>query len=139
MDPNSKFYIFVGYGDGVKGYRLWDPTSHKIIINRDVVFDEMSLMKSDVEGCELKQVEEPQIQWIQWENQSSTRQKDLHKDVHEEAPAVEYEVADNSQEMVEEPQQALWRSTRVREFPKRYEYYVAPLALINTNGEPSCY
>ena len=54
LDPKSKVYVFVGYGDGVKGYRLWDPTSHKIIINRDVVFDEMSLMKLDVEGCELK-------------------------------------------------------------------------------------
>ena len=54
LDPKSKVFVFVGYGDGVKGYRLWDPTAHVIIINKDVVFDEMSLMKLDVEGCELK-------------------------------------------------------------------------------------
>ena len=64
LDMKPKKYVFVGYGDGVKGYRLRDPTAHKIIINKDVVFDEMSLMKSDVEGCELKQVEEPQIKRI---------------------------------------------------------------------------
>ena len=67
LDLKSKKYVFVGYGHGVKGCILWDPTSQNIIINRDVVFDEMSLMKSNVEGCELKQVEEPQIQRIQWE------------------------------------------------------------------------
>jgi hypothetical protein len=27
-----KFYIFVGYGDGVNGCRLWDPTNHIVII-----------------------------------------------------------------------------------------------------------
>ena len=52
---------------------------------------------------------------------------------------MEDEVADNSQEMVEEPQQALQRSTQVRKFPKRYEDYAAHVSLITTDGEPSCY
>ncbi|GKB99363.1 gag-pol polyprotein [Tanacetum coccineum] len=26
------------YTDEVKGYRLWDPTAHKVVVNRDVVF-----------------------------------------------------------------------------------------------------
>jgi hypothetical protein len=46
LDPRSKKYVFVGYGDGVKGYILWDPTSQKLIIRRYVVFDESSLLKS---------------------------------------------------------------------------------------------
>ena len=45
LDPLSKKYVFVGYGDGVKGYILWDPTSNKIVTNIDVVLDEMSIMK----------------------------------------------------------------------------------------------
>jgi hypothetical protein len=49
LDPKSKRLIFVGYGDGIKGYRLWDPTAHKITINRDVIFDESSLIKLDVD------------------------------------------------------------------------------------------
>jgi hypothetical protein len=42
---DQRKYSFVGYGDGVKGYILWDPTTHEIIISRYVVFDESSLIK----------------------------------------------------------------------------------------------
>ena len=37
LDPKSRRCIFLGYADGVKGYRLWDPTAHKIVISRDVI------------------------------------------------------------------------------------------------------
>jgi hypothetical protein len=39
LDPKSKRIIFVGYGDGINGYRLWEPTAYKITINRDVIFN----------------------------------------------------------------------------------------------------
>ncbi|GJX28420.1 retrovirus-related pol polyprotein from transposon TNT 1-94 [Tanacetum coccineum] len=38
LDPKSKKCLFLGYTDGVKGYRLWDPTAHKVFVSRDVVF-----------------------------------------------------------------------------------------------------
>ena len=47
LDPRSKKCIFVGYDDVMKGYRLWDPTSHKIVSRKDVIFDESSLIKSE--------------------------------------------------------------------------------------------
>jgi hypothetical protein len=56
-------FIFVGYDDGVKGYVLWDPNTHKITINRDVIFDELSLIKSDVD-VEVKHAKVPQTQQI---------------------------------------------------------------------------
>ncbi|KAK0577879.1 hypothetical protein LWI29_001685 [Acer saccharum] len=31
----------------VKGYRLWDPTTHKFVINRDVIFVEDQLQKEE--------------------------------------------------------------------------------------------
>ena len=37
LDPRSKKCIFVGYDDVMKVYRLWDPTSHKIVIDKDVI------------------------------------------------------------------------------------------------------
>jgi hypothetical protein len=50
---------------------LWDPTSHKITINRDVIFDESSLIKSDVD-VQMKQEEVPKYQQIQFETSSNT-------------------------------------------------------------------
>ena len=63
LDLKSRRLIFVGYGDGIKGYRLWDRTAHKITINRDVIFDESSLIKSNV-GVQMKQQEVPKYQRI---------------------------------------------------------------------------
>ena len=59
-------YIFVGYGGGTKGYRLWDPTTHKIIIKRDVKFNESSLNNPYVDDNVHK------FQHIQFETSSNT-------------------------------------------------------------------
>jgi len=40
LDSKSRKYVFLGYVDEVKGYRLWDPTTHKLVISRDVIFVE---------------------------------------------------------------------------------------------------
>ena len=47
LDPRSKKCIFVGYDDVTKGYRLWDPTTHNIVISINVFFYEYSLIKSE--------------------------------------------------------------------------------------------
>jgi hypothetical protein len=52
---DKKMYIFVDYGGGVKEYILWDTTTHRITINRDVVFYESPLIKSNVVEVEMKQ------------------------------------------------------------------------------------
>nr|ABA99612.1 retrotransposon protein, putative, unclassified [Oryza sativa Japonica Group] len=40
FDNKSDRCIFVGYADGIKGYRLYNLEKKKIIISRDVIFDE---------------------------------------------------------------------------------------------------
>ena len=49
LDPKSKKCGFVGYSKGVKGFRFWDPVSKKIVINRDTMFDEQSMLLEVVE------------------------------------------------------------------------------------------
>ena len=45
LDPKSRKYVFLGYVEGVKGYRLWNPTAH----NRDVIFvkDKLQVKEDD--------------------------------------------------------------------------------------------
>ena len=46
LDPKSKKCIFLSYEKGVKGYKLWDPVAQKVMISRDVIFDEKSMTKA---------------------------------------------------------------------------------------------
>jgi hypothetical protein len=46
LDPKSKKCIFLGFKKGVKGYKLWDPVAQKVVISRDVVFDEKLMTKA---------------------------------------------------------------------------------------------
>ena len=45
MDAKAKNMIFLGYSQGVKGYRMWDLLEKKVIISRDVTFDKMSVLR----------------------------------------------------------------------------------------------
>ncbi|KAG6405608.1 hypothetical protein SASPL_133200 [Salvia splendens] len=40
LDDKGEKCIFVGYGDRVMGYKLYNPLTKKVIISRDVVFEE---------------------------------------------------------------------------------------------------
>ena len=40
LEPKSEKYIFVGYSEDVKGYRLLQPKSKNVIVRRDVKFHE---------------------------------------------------------------------------------------------------
>jgi hypothetical protein len=46
LDPKSKKFIFLGFEKGVKEYKFWDPITQKVVISRDVVFDEKSMIKT---------------------------------------------------------------------------------------------
>ncbi|KAE8721159.1 hypothetical protein F3Y22_tig00016637pilonHSYRG00027 [Hibiscus syriacus] len=45
LDAKSKECIFLGYKKGVKGFKFWDPVAKKIMISRDVVFDEQPMLQ----------------------------------------------------------------------------------------------
>lgn len=42
LDKKAVEMIFVGYEQGSKGYRFWDPATRRITVSRDVTFDEES-------------------------------------------------------------------------------------------------
>ena len=40
LNSKSKKCIFVEYKDGVKGYKLWNPTTRHVVYRKDVIFKE---------------------------------------------------------------------------------------------------
>ena len=56
LDPKSRKYIFLGYANGVKGYRLWDTTAHKVVDSRDVIFLENELQENKEIAALLKRL-----------------------------------------------------------------------------------
>ena len=46
LDPRAKKAMFLGFKKRVKDYKLWNPKDKKIVVSRDVTFNEASMMVS---------------------------------------------------------------------------------------------
>ena len=56
LDKKVEKCIFIGYKYGLKGYKIWNPETKKVVYSRDVVFREIKyVVKQDV----LPSKEEP--------------------------------------------------------------------------------
>ena len=49
MDNKAEKCIFIGYKDGLKVYKIWNPVTKKIVYSRDV-------MLREVQGVPIKEV-----------------------------------------------------------------------------------
>ena len=122
---------------------MWDPTTHKIIINRYVKFNEYSLDNPDVDN-KLKRENVSKFQHIQFETNSNTNDspdEQVSDADHEHVSDADHEEVptDNNQQIVEVPETSLRRSTRIRCPHKRYDDYVTSVALTANDDEPLCY
>ena len=58
MDSKFENCIFIGYKDGLKGYKLWNPIIRKVVYNRDVVFREVKdVIKHEFQPKEPEKIE----------------------------------------------------------------------------------
>ncbi|GKA31352.1 gag-pol polyprotein [Tanacetum coccineum] len=55
LDLKSRKCLFLGYADGVKGYRLWDPTAHKVVVSKYVVFMEDKIQENEESDSTTKE------------------------------------------------------------------------------------
>lgn len=55
-------FFYIGYSDESKAYRLYNPNSSKLVISKDVIFDEMATWKWDDEQVQVpKIIEKPKF------------------------------------------------------------------------------
>ncbi|KAH9707030.1 Integrase catalytic domain-containing protein [Citrus sinensis] len=129
LDAKSRRCIFLGYADGVKGYRLWDPTTHKIVISRDDIFVEDQLQRKDGDDGTVKEKSETVPVYVENNPEDS--------DSSEAAPEHE------EQEPVESEAPEVRRSTRERRPPVWHSEYVTEInvayCLLTEDGEPSTF
>ena len=45
LEPRYVKCVFLGYKNGVKGYKFWCPKTRKIIVSRDVIFYETTMFQ----------------------------------------------------------------------------------------------
>ncbi|KAG8492474.1 hypothetical protein CXB51_009570 [Gossypium anomalum] len=129
LEPRSIKCVFLGYKAGVKGYKLWCPENRKVVISRDVVFDETAMLPNlslkDSSNKENQKQVEHQI------NAESTPQA-ITKIENRVTSSPQYSIAKN-------------RTRREIKPPKKYaEADLVAYALnvaedIDANQEPSNY
>ena len=58
MDNKYERCIFIGYKDGLKGYKLWNPETSKVVYSQDVVFRDVKyVVKHEVLLKELEKID----------------------------------------------------------------------------------
>eukprot|EP00253_Pinus_taeda_P026886 PITA_26886 len=83
LDSKSEKCIFIGYKDGLKGYKLWNPVTRKVVYSRDVVFREVK----DVIKHEVQPKEPVKIEFELKEEESDSVAEEESEDEEPQTPA----------------------------------------------------
>ena len=145
LEPRARKCIFVGYADGVKGYRLWcqESNSHKFIISRDVTFNEMLMLDQRKVVDDHAGKLESNMNKV--EVQVELPEKTSRDDLSEQSVTVD---SSSDEEVVDEVEQpysiATGRERRQTRPPQKYGYSdLVAYALTTAEGmgihEPSTY
>jgi hypothetical protein len=117
LDKKVEKCIFIGYKDGLKGYKLWNPETKKVVYSRDVVFREIKdVVKQDV----LPSKEEPKkIEFDLKDDESDSTEEHESKEEDPHTPVLR-------------------RSVRERRQPERYtpSDFCSNFALSITDDDP---
>ncbi|KAG8481939.1 hypothetical protein CXB51_026741 [Gossypium anomalum] len=129
LEPRSIKFVFLGYKAGVKGYKLWCPENRKVVISRDVVFNETAMLPN----LSLKDSSNK-------ENQKQVEHQINTKSTPQASTKIENRVTSSPQDSI-----AKNRTRREIKPPKKYAeadlvaYALNVTEAIDANQEPSNY
>eukprot|EP00253_Pinus_taeda_P024014 PITA_24014 len=83
LDSKSEKCIFIGDKDGLKGYKLWNPVTRKVVYSRDMVFREVK----DVIKHEVQPKEPVKIEFERKEEESDSVAEEESEDEEPQTPA----------------------------------------------------
>ena len=84
LDTNAQRCIFIGYKDGLKGYKIWNPETRKVVYSRDVMFREVK----DVVTHEVLPKEPEKIEFEQKEDETDSTTEEDSEEEEPQTPAV---------------------------------------------------
>jgi hypothetical protein len=135
LDDRTSEAIMIGYPKNTKGYKLWDINAQKVVISRDVLFEEV---KMSTEICELEDKihhgikrNTPSIKEVDSENVDEF--ESVNDAELDDAPGISSEDAAESMEPSVDTITEFRRSTRIRNAPGQWW---ANTAFIATYTEP---
>ena len=73
LDKNEVKCIFIGYKDGMKGYKIWDPASRKKMYIREVVFREFR-RRSEVEEIVQTKNNLEKVRFEMWNEEDNSHE-----------------------------------------------------------------
>lgn len=129
----------MGYGDRVKGYKIWSPSESRVILSRNVIFDETSMFNSTVKSVVVSEndSDDKQVETIELE---AKHQDFVSKIMLPDSVPPETQSSATNQHRI-----ALNRARRIRVGPpKRYGFddmmaYALQVAEEVDTHEPSTY
>ena len=128
LDSKSRKCIFLGFENGVKGYRLWDLISKKTMTSRDVIFNEAFMLKqNEAEICDDSSQEKLTVGVDFDENSSPSDKGGDDNDINpQQQQEKSYSISEGKEK---------W----VHKSPQKYFEDMVSFALITSNRNPSSY
>jgi hypothetical protein len=109
---NSKKCFFLGYETGTKGYRLWDPTARKVVISRDVVFNEEFVQDDKSEVVQM---------YFGQEDEQENEILENPRAVSDQPSTSQSQVEDTVQTNRERPRRIITTPTRLNDYVETYK------------------
>ncbi|GFQ02696.1 retrovirus-related pol polyprotein from transposon tnt 1-94 [Phtheirospermum japonicum] len=133
LDNKSEKNIFIGYKEGVKGYKLWNPESRSIVYNRGVIFHKTQSQDGTQKWDEQTKVVVLEENMRDESEESVTQRTSVenHSDSGSDSDQVNLvDDVDEAPDTSNTP--ALRRSPRDRRAPLRYS-----LSALSTGDDPT--